>query len=241
MRLEIVCGLLSVFLALITPARCLADEYILIMSKDKSVCQNMLRLYNDDLRKSGEIQYEEHEEYTSIKWEEKKAFGFYQGVKNYEYMLMSIFDINNDGKEEIVTKWTGYLRGYPKDTLHIFSKKDLDLFASDFDLSLISKQIGNIGIDEPIKRMLYELTEMPSMQVEVSGKKNDINYSVGPLFSFQPFRFKGKYYIEMRDDYGNPGGEDFLVILQYLKAKKFRDVCYYIKIKDCVPKRKEDK
>jgi hypothetical protein len=246
MRMKFVCSLQLIFLflgklallILIIPAICHADEYILIMSKEKSVCQNMLLLYNDDLKKYGEIQYAEHEEYMSIKWEQRKAFSFYNGIKDPTDVMMSIFDINNDGKEEIVIKWTGSLGGYPTDSIHIFSKDDMELFVSEFNFNVIRRQIGNIGIDEPFKNNSYDLTEMPPIQIIVLGKKNEIKYAMGRLFSFHPFKFKGKYYIEMRDDYDNPGGTKFLVIFQYLDNRKLKDVCYYLKMTNCSPDRR---
>ena len=48
-----------------------ADEYVLVMSKDDNVCQHMLKLYNDDLKKYGEIKYSQHKEFNTIKWEKR--------------------------------------------------------------------------------------------------------------------------------------------------------------------------
>lgn len=218
-------------LILILPAISLADEYILIMSKENRVCQEMLLLYNEDLSKYRDIQYGKHEEY--VRWEKRIAYIDYKGVKEKEYMLMSIFDINNDGKDEVIIKWTGSLRGYSVDSLHIFAKKDLELFANEFNVNILRRQIGNIGIDEPFKNHLYYLTEMPSQLVSVMGKKNEMNYTVGPLLSLNPFKFNGKYYIEMRDDTDNPKGTKFLIVFQYVDSKKLKDICYYHKSVDC--------
>ena len=97
--------IILVLILLVLPVVVWGDEYVLVMSKEDNVCQHMLGLYNEDLRKYGKIQYDEHEAFTVIKWEEKKYYTTYpDGKKHYiddGSVLMSRFDINNDGKEEI--------------------------------------------------------------------------------------------------------------------------------------------
>jgi uncharacterized protein len=79
------------------------DEYVLVMSKDDCVCRHMLKIYNKDLNKYGEIEYDQHEEFKAIKWEKQKSsFDFFGDGRLNEYdLLISRFDINNDGSPEI--------------------------------------------------------------------------------------------------------------------------------------------
>lgn len=66
--------ILLVLFLLFIPSLGFADEYVLVMSKDDNVCQHMLKLYNDDLNKHEEIKYSQHNEFSTITWEEKKCY-----------------------------------------------------------------------------------------------------------------------------------------------------------------------
>lgn len=44
------------------------------MSKDDCVCQHVLKIYNEDLKEHGEIKYDQHEEFTAIKWEKQQSY-----------------------------------------------------------------------------------------------------------------------------------------------------------------------
>ncbi len=224
-----------VFVLLLFPSISFADEYVLVMSKEDNVCQHMLGLYNEDLRKYGEIKYDEHEEFKAIKWEEKT---FYlttpdgSRIEHKEKMLLSMFDINNDGSKEIVTKIEDSLRGQKEYSLDIFRKEDHKYFENEFDMRKnINKRIGTVGIFD---RYNYPLKELPAKEpVPPNGYKSGYKYwnyySMGPLFYVEPFLLNKTYYIDMRSDHD---GYPWLVIVKYTKENSLKDICYYFKSLD---------
>lgn len=229
--------LFLVFVLFLFPSISFADEYVLVMSKEDNVCQHMLKIYNEDLKKYGGIKYDEHEEFKAIKWEKKRYFTTYpDGKKDYSIMdyrsvVMSRFDINNDGKEEIVVKFVGEWKGSPADSLYFFKKEYSDYFKDEFDVKdLYLKAIGKVGT-MVFEGNSYALKELPKIFIGIIGDKEAYNhYSLGGHFYVDPFVFKEAYYINMRDDSSEI---KFLVILKYTKDNQLKDTCYYLKVADC--------
>lgn len=212
-----------------------ADEYVLVMSKEDNVCQYMLKVYNEDLRKYGEIKYEEHEEFTAIKWEEKKYYWEAYGNKHYDDVLMSRFDINNDGKEEIIIKSTGSIRGNTTYSLDIFKGEDIGVFKDEFDVKNFKKAIGSIG---KFDKGIYELKEIPARQMiqpEGGRKGYAYYYYISPHFNdIRPLVYNSSVYTEMIG--GHDYKREWSVILRYTKENKLKDICYYFRAIDCEEK-----
>ena len=40
-----------ILILVLLPSICLSDEFVLVMSKEDNLCQHMLKLYNEDLKK----------------------------------------------------------------------------------------------------------------------------------------------------------------------------------------------
>lgn len=154
-----------------------ADEYVMVMSKDDNVCKHMLKLYNDDFKKNDVIKYNQHEEFNSIKWEKRRVYSINKkGEKDYDYpiketMLLSSFDINNDGKDEIVIKsYERGLSGIPSDQIYIFDKNEEAQFKDGIQRSqeLFKKELGFVGYSyesSPFKGNGYELKEIPPIEI----------------------------------------------------------------------------
>jgi uncharacterized protein len=151
------------------------DKYVLVMSKDDCVCQHMLRIYNKDLNKYGEIKYDQHEEFKAIKWEKQKSyFDFFGDGRLKEYdTLISRFDINNDGSPEIIIKDEHRtLNSMDSDAIYIFREKD---FADFKDKIVINEGFarkaigawgwGALGNETPFKGNVYRLSELPAFKV----------------------------------------------------------------------------
>ena len=75
------------------------QAYKLVMSKDKELCTNMLRLFNEDMKQYKEIRYDEHEVFTQVPWKVVDLGGDGHGCI---FLKNATFDINNDGKEDLV-------------------------------------------------------------------------------------------------------------------------------------------
>lgn len=223
---------------------CFADEYVLVMSKDDNVCQQMMKAFNEDLRQYGDIKFDQHEEFTAIKWEIKRRYRIDEkGERDYddpairENFLLSSFDINNDGKNELVLKsYERGLKGNPSDNIYVFRTEDSGYFKEGVErkqefyeraMSILGGAFGR----EPFSNNTYSLKEIPPMQVvpQLGKEKNvKVYHFLGGWFYFNPFLYKGVYYVTMTDWQPHQVGK-WLVILKLNPENKLQDSCYYRK------------
>jgi hypothetical protein len=239
--------LLIVLLILICTSVAFADEYVLIMSKDDNVCQYMHKLYNEDLKKYGEVRYDRHKEFNAIEWEDKNYYKISYGKKEYldRMALISRFDINGDGKEETVVKWAGSYKGISSDHFYYFKNEDASLFKEDaFDVAILfNKAARSIGSGA---RYAYELKELPQfLYIGISDKEAKTYYSLGKYLYIHPFYFNGTYYLNIKDevpsDIKRIYSGKFQVISKFTKDNQPKDVCYFIKTTECRKERKGNK
>jgi len=237
--------ILLVLFLLFIPSLGFADEYVLVMSKDDNVCQHMLKLYNDDLKKYDMVKYDQHEEFNSIKWENKKYYRTHEDkkiypVRSYEAnttVLISEYDINNDGKKEIVIKHVSWYKSILSDQLHYFKNEDANLFKDDeFDIKVLyTNAAGSIGSGA---QETYKLKELPQfLYLGIGSKESKAYYSLGKYLYIHPFFFDKTYYLDVKDEVpsdvrGIYSGK-FLVIIKYAGDNKINDTCYFLKMSDC--------
>lgn len=94
------------------PTISMADRYYLLMSKNDQLCQKVNRMFNSDLFHHKKVHLENHPEFNAFSWD--KQFRFYNG-RTGELIKKprcdgrqsigcknAIFDINNDGQDELV-------------------------------------------------------------------------------------------------------------------------------------------
>jgi len=227
--------LLLILISIFSSSISFADEYVLVMSKDDNVCQQMLKIYNDDLKKFGEIKYDLHKEFSTITWEEKKCYFLDNGYKHYTNVLMSKFDINNDGNEEIVIKDESVrIYGIDGHAIYFFKTKDSEYFkGNEFDGAVFRRAVGKLTTTVG---KLYELKELPQfLYLGIGDKEAKSYYTLGIYLYLHPFFFKGNYYLDMNDNAHNKGiySTNFLVILKYSGNNQISDTCYYLKVSDC--------
>jgi hypothetical protein len=229
-----------------------ADEYVLVMSKDNDVCLHMGMMFNRDLKKYGAIRFDKHEEFNAIKWERKRAYRINEkGERDYgertlskETMLLSTFDINNDGTKEIVIKSDGpKLKGVPSDVIYVFKQQDSKYF-DEFKyginrnhdvLAKASIILGGSIDDGPFRNLVYYLKEIPSVMTEPRrGNQMPVivKNSLGPRFFINPFLYKETYYNTMTGKHLEQV-DDWLVIIKNTPDNEVQDVCYYLKAVDC--------
>ena len=213
------------------------------MSKNDDVCQNMMKVLNEDLRQYGEIKFDQHGEFAAIKWEEKRRYRINEkGEKDYGNVytkgpeLFSMFDINNDMLKEVVVKSvSGGLKGIPSDTINVFRGEDIEYFKDGIETTqgTYSRTIAGFGIMGPFLNNGYELREIPPAQImpRLGTKKNvPIYHFLGGWFYFNPFLYKGVYYVTMTDwqPYESEINKWF-VILKLNPDNQIKDICYYQK------------
>ena len=224
--------ILVVLLFLLLPSIGLSDEYVLVMSKDDSVCQHMLKIYNEDLKKFGKIKYDQHEEFKAIRWEQKRYVWQFHGSSRPGVLTVSRLDINNDGKREVVLKMGDVgLKGEPSDNIFIFNEKDIDTFTDEI---VLTEELTNKAIDIFLggalgrRRNVYTLQELPIFEIlSIDGTKFPLRYSLGGWFYFHLFLYNREYF--MYDWY--PGiDKHWEVVLRYSPENQLRDVCYFLKV-----------
>ncbi len=180
----------------------LTDNYILMMSKDANLCNEMLALYNEDMNAYRRIRYDLHELFTIIKWQEDKELE----------LTHALFDINNDGKNELVINSRGRLHGIDIDNLYIFPE-DSDV------LSKLKPGAGGL-------HALMDSVELFSTHNNVYFLKDLPNaYDVGAsvYFVLKPFIWHGTTYISITDQTPR-----WIVIAKYKQAEETQDICYFL-------------
>ena len=83
------------------------EAYTLAMSKDKVLCKSLLNLFNEDVKKHGELTYQ-HEAFTRIQWETiTSIYDERYPAHSCDSLQRANFDIDNDGQSNLVLKHSG--------------------------------------------------------------------------------------------------------------------------------------
>lgn len=210
-------------------------EYRLLMSKNDKVCKHMLTMFNQDLAKFGTEKYDEHEEFRSIGWKKETVTRMDGDREVMDLVEVAKFDIDNDGKMNLVFRRTGPMRGYDRDTLYIFPS--LGLSEKRWTLMEIAHSPGRISHDG-----YFMLSQSRA------GKKEQGSTipSMASISRLEPFVLEGTVYVVLRPLYELATGTDpvtefskVLVITRYRGGKygggpdpdekesgKRDDVCY---------------
>lgn len=196
-------------------------SYDIVMSKNKKLCNYMVSLYNADMKTYGEIKYSVHSIFSRIGWEDINSLG----PDPFVVPQKAIFDINNDGKKELVIKTNS----------PVFKAFVDELFIFPITSNVISKlKPGSRG-----KRALFDTKNIlfrnykiyylnqASENDLVGNEKNhkskqDITASIGPSFVLNPFILDGETFISMTDL-----DSEWFVIGKYKKQGEMQDICYF--------------
>lgn len=200
-------------------------RYELVMNKEKDtggdVCTHMLGLYNADLREARQIQYSKHPEFLALSW--KPMNNLAGALKDMQDQFwLSRFDIDNDGKNDLVVKSQWSLHGTLGDELDIYSdSEDSPPIRNEFDVENLKKSEGIIAAVGT-----YYLRN-----IQGQGK----GHMVVPPFVLQPFLYRGGAFISMTDYSAefeeaiyesDVRYEKWLVIAKYRKSVGLEDDCY---------------
>ena len=215
--------------------------YKLVMSKNKELCTNMLKLFKADMKQYGEIHYEEHDIFKRIPWKSVDISD--ERYPNYgcSSIKQAIFDINNDDNNELVIKWSGCLRDQLTDRIYIFpTDNDVlsklkpgpgglkPLFNTRDKLELSGKAGQRYVLKElpiPMREKLMEEIKKQMSELLKKGliKEDDLEPAgIGGVLSLQPFIWKETTYISMTDLH-----QEWIVIAKYLQRETLEDICYF--------------
>lgn len=189
------------------------EAYRLMMSKDNELCESVLALFNADMKKYYGVRYQDHEMFIRIGWQPVKLEWEKNLAPSCSVLQRAIFDVNNDGQDDLVIKWSACLRGNPIDSLYVFPKD------SDAVTKLKAGPEGwGVLFDAENKfdgEQGYALDELPLEQTD------GIRQGIAVAF-IHPFIFRETTYVSIEDLI-----PDWVAINQYLGKEHFSDVCYF--------------
>jgi hypothetical protein len=147
---------------------------------------------------------------NTVRWAPVDLKG--QGPKNRHCSSLdqAVFDVNNDGRDELVVKTTFCMKGAPSDSLYIFPADSPVLADAQWqDLAPL------LATGDKFERTGG--TYVPSLQVTEGAAPQPL----AGVFRVTPFLFDGAAYLALTD-----GGRKGTVIARYLGGERFDDQCY---------------
>lgn len=227
----------------------MTDEYVLVMSKNEDVCHYMLNLYNNDLKKYGQVRYKLHKEFNWIKWEDKGIR--LRPVSEPTYVMgisarIALFDINNDSKDEVVLYSPSMLANQPIESYDVFPYDILTILnenkITDGE-AFFSKRMAHFSSSDGIPVNVYEISEenIKKLPVEMQssityiktrGDKNE--YYVGWDHKIDFVKLKDCFYIAF-DGYPSIGPKQnyeevghYSILSEYQQDNTLRHQCMYL-------------
>lgn len=223
-------------------------KYLLVMSKEDSVCQHMLSVYNEGLIKTGKLKLEDYEEYSTIKWEPTADLL----KKNSAWLMESnvaVMDINNDEIDEVAHIFSYYPRFVNQVTQIFYYYPYEEYLGVGVDVNsgmlasirkLTSLKLGASATSDTSRSSIYTLFELPiqSTQVRLEGTSQEFKSSyyqyMHPTMKVYPFLFDDRAYVSIFSVVGeiSTGSLDdtsLISIRQYKPDNSISDICYYVK------------
>ena len=120
-----------------------------------------------------------------------------------------MFDVDNDGQQDVVVKTTFCMKGTPSDSLYVFPADSSVLDQLSWqDLSPL------LATNDKFERTggTYPLTSFPMENGPPA---------LTALFAIHPFMLDGVTYVSLTDARG-----EWIVIARYFRGKRFEDLCY---------------
>jgi hypothetical protein len=198
-----------------------ADQYLLVMSKDDGLCHRVNNIVSDDLRNYKELRLQTHEEFSAIKWDKKFEYIYYKDGKRMVDKFQgscevatgcknAIFDINNDGKDELVSFTKETYGGAPGFNSIKFAAQDPKEPPMTFSSHNVLKSIG-------YKWRKYK--ELPTQGLKYGYGNEGYISSAGDV-TLRPFRVNKIYYLAT---FFSVGQEDH----EALEKLRGEDIAYY--------------
>lgn len=206
-------GLTLIFLLVMSSIAWAGKEaYTLAMSKDKELCETMLELFNSDTKKYREIRYQEHESFSKVPWEKIGVPS--RLAPSCQILQKAMFDINNDGRDELVIKLSACIHGQLVDSLYLFP------LTSDILSKLKPDQPGGLSDLFTATDKVYQTGEVYALS-ELNSANTDGLKMVTGIVKVNPLMWKKTTYLSITDLY-----PEWIVVAKYLQQEVFEDFCY---------------
>jgi hypothetical protein len=208
---QLVLGLLTFMMSV--GIVCAGDRgYQLVVGRDNKLCARMLEAFREDVDDRGRLRYH-HEIFRQIIWKPVELNGQVPKTRHCSSLDKAMFDLDNDGQQDLVVKTTFCMKGSSSDSFYMFPADSAVLEQANWqDLSPL------LATPDKFERTggSYPLTVLP-MSSESSKELPASN----TVFTVQPFIMDEKTYVALTDGRG-----EWMVIAKYLRGDRFEDECY---------------
>ena len=185
--------------------------YQLVVGRDNNLCARVLEAFREDVDDRGRPRYQ-HEIFRRITWKPVELKGQGPKTRRCSSLDKAMFDVNNDGQQDLVVKTTFCMKGSPSDSFYMFPADSAVLEQANWqDLSPL------LATPDKFERTggAYPLTQL-------SVEESDVNRTpLTGVFTIQPFMLDGSAYVSLTD-----GRAEWTVIAKYLRGERFEDQCY---------------
>lgn len=186
--------------------------YQLVVGRDNKLCAKMLEAFREDVDDQGRLRYQ-HEIFRKITWKPVELKGQGPKTRHCSSLDKAMFDVNNDGQQDLVVKTRFCMKGSPSDSFYMFPADSAVLEQANWqDLSPL------LATPDKFERTggRYPLSALPMSSV--SSKELP---ALSMMFTLQPFIMDEKTYVTLTDGRG-----EWMVIAKYLGGDRFEDACY---------------
>ena len=186
--------------------------YQLVVGRDNKLCARVLEAFRADVDDRGRLRYQ-HEIFRRITWKPVELKGQGPKTRHCSSLDKAMFDLNNDGQQDLVVKTRFCMKGSPSDSFYMFPADSAVLEQANWqDLSPL------LTTPDKFERTggRYPLSALPMSSV--SSKELP---SLSAMFTLQPFIMDEKAYVTLTDGRG-----EWMVIAKYLRGDRFEDACY---------------
>lgn len=185
--------------------------YQLVASRDSKLCARVLEVFRGDVDDRWRPRYQ-HEIFQQIAWNPVELKGQGPKTRHCSSLDKAVFDLDNDGRPDLVVKTTFCMKGSPSDSFYMFPADSPVLEHVNWqDLSPL------LATPDKFERTggVYSLTQLPAEETGVS------RTPLTGVFTVQPFMLDGSAYVSLTD-----GRAEWTVIAKYLRGERFEDQCY---------------
>ena len=182
--------------------------YQLVVGRDNKLCARMLEAFREDVDDRGRLRYQ-HEIFRQITWKPVELNGQGPKTRHCSSLDQAMFDLDNDGQQDLVVKTTFCMKGSPSDSFYMFPADSAVLEQANWqDLSPL------LATNDKFERTggTYPLTSFPM---------ENGSSALTALFALHPFVLDGVTYVSLTDARG-----EWIVIARYLRGEQFQDLCY---------------
>ena len=186
--------------------------YQLVVGRDSKLCARVLEAFREDVDDRGRLRYQ-HEIFRQITWKPVELKGQGPKTRHCSSLDKAMFDLNNDGQQDLVVKTTFCMKGSPSDSFYMFPADSAVLEQANWqDLSPL------LATPDKFERTggRYQLSGL-SMPSEADKQLS----ALSTMFTLQPFIMDEKTYVTLTDGRG-----EWMVIAKYLRGDQFEDACY---------------